>query len=150
MDTVTYPNDEVMDFIGDHFIPLKVNIKGNPELACQFWINWSPGILILDHEGREHYRMSGYLPPQEYIAQLALGRGKAALNSQDYPEAIQRFSEVVCHHRDSDASPEAHYWMGVAKYKKDGIPEGLMHDWRYLREKYPQSIWTKKVSFLFE
>jgi|SRR3972149_4098336 len=150
MDAVTYSDDRVMSFLGEHFIPLKINTKENKELLCEYGIDWSPIILILDHKGKEHYRIAGYLPPQEYLAQLALGRGKAEFNTQNYQEAINRFSEVACYYPDSDASPEAHYWMGVAKYKKDGSPEGLMRDWKYLAEKYPHNIWAKKVSFLCE
>lgn len=150
MDAVTYSNDEVMSYMGDHFVPVKINTKENPEMVCRFWVNWSPVILILDHKGQEHYHIIGYLPPQEYVAQLALARGKAELDSQNYPEAVKRFSEVVCHYQNCDASPEAYYWMGVGKYKKDGSPQGLLHDWKTLAEKYPQSIWAKKVSFLFE
>jgi tetratricopeptide (TPR) repeat protein len=150
MDAVTYSDERVMNFIGDHFIPLKINTKEDKELVCRFGINWSPIILILDYNGREHYRIIGFLPAQEYLAQLVLGRGKAELNALNYGEAINRFSEVVCYYQDSDASPEAYYWMGVAKYKKNGEPEELIEEWKYLAEKYPQNIWAKKVSFLFE
>tara|TARA_B100000315_G_C14324724_1_gene472436 strand:+ start:295 stop:621 length:327 start_codon:yes stop_codon:yes gene_type:complete len=107
-------------------------------------------ILILDHEGREHYRISGYLPPQEYMAHLSLGRGMAALSSQNYQDATKRYSEVVCHYQDSDAVPEVYYWIGVARYKKDGNPEGLIGEWKHLTEKHLQSIWAKKPSFVFE
>jgi tetratricopeptide (TPR) repeat protein len=150
MDTVTYSNDQVINFVGDHFVPLKVNTKENKELLCSYGVDWSPIIVILDQEGREHYRIAGYLPPQDYLAHLALGRGKAELDMQNYEEAANRLSEVVCYYQDSDAAPEAYYWMGVAKYKKDGSPEGLMKDWKYLAEKYPHNIWAKKVSFLSE
>lgn len=150
MDAVTYSDDRVVSFLGDYFVSLKVNTKENKELLCSYGIDWSPIILILDHKGQEHYRIAGYLPPEEYLAQLTLGRGKAALNVQSYQEAINRFSKLVCYHPDSDAAPEAYYWMGVAKYKKDGSPEGLKSDWKYLAEKYHQNIWAKKVSFLFE
>ncbi len=46
----------------------------------------------------------------------------------------------------ADASPEAVYWAGVSAYKATGSPDPLQQTGKRLRDKYPQSEWTKKAS----
>ena len=45
------------------------------------------------------------------------------------------------------AAPEAQYYLGVTRYRRD--PEGneLLHQWAMLRAKYPESEFRLKQSF---
>lgn len=149
MDTVTYPNEKVASFITEHFIPLKLNILDNPEPAKRYQASWTPTILVRDADGREYHRHVGYLPPDDFLAQLSLARGMTEFERQNFGEAVNRFQEVINQYPTSSAAPQACYYMGVSHYKL-GDREKLMAAWGDLMKNYPDNDWAKKASFAFE
>jgi thioredoxin-related protein len=76
MDTVSYPDGNVADFIHKYLIPLRVHTNAAPEWARRFSIQYTPTMLVLDDDGKEHHRSVGFLPPEEFIATLMLGIAK--------------------------------------------------------------------------
>ena len=46
------------------------------DLVKKYGIEWTPTFLVADPDGNEVYRFVGYLPPEDFIAQLTLGLGK--------------------------------------------------------------------------
>ena len=107
---------------------------------------WTPTILVLDSEGQEQHRIEGFLPADEFLAQLMLGLGHSAFHHQDWGEAEQWFDEVVQEHGDSDAAPEAAYWAGAARYKGSGDGGALAETARTLKSRWADSSWAKKAS----
>jgi thioredoxin-related protein len=76
MDTVTYPDPRVAQFVQQHFVPVKVGVKQNQRLAEDYLVSWTPNVVIADEQGKVHYRVEGYLPPEDFVAYLSLGVGK--------------------------------------------------------------------------
>jgi outer membrane protein assembly factor BamD (BamD/ComL family) len=113
--------------------------------VTRFGIKWTPTILILDSDGDEHHRFIGYLPPEDFVGQIILARGKVAFNSDNFEEAIQRFQEVLVRYPKTDAAPEAQYYLGVTKYKASHDPKELKAGFETLQRDYPGSEWTKKA-----
>jgi TolA-binding protein len=150
LDTVTYPEAKVIGLINANFVPLKVHIDESPELAKRFEVHWTPSIIVTDPEGIEHHRITGFLPPEEYQAQLDFGIAKAAFNKEDYPKASKEFNLVVSEYPRSDIAPEAQYWLGVSEYKRTKSGDALMGAWKKLLEDYPDSPWAKRVSYIKE
>lgn len=148
MDTVTYPSEKVTRFVREHFVPCKVNVKENAGLAGRMRVNWTPTIQCVDADGTVHHTQIGFLPPDDYLAELALARGRAAFNQGKYAEAAVLFRQVVQEHGKSAQAPEAQYWLGVAGYKHAGSPDPLKAAWEALGRNYPGSLWAKKVPFL--
>lgn len=122
----------------------------NPDLSARYVATWTPTLIVLDAEGREHYRTVGYLPAQDYIARMQLARAKTAYDLGNYAQAIQLCQEVAQQYTGTEAAPEALYWLGVAQYKSTGDVAPLKEAWKTIWDKYPQSEWAKKVSFVFE
>lgn len=145
---MTYPNTEVASFIEQHFIPVQFPIADRPDMAERFTAHWTPTIIILDSEGKEHHRSVGYLPPNEFLAMTALALGKLNFNHQRYDEAARWFELVTERYADTSAAPEALYWLGVARYKGRQDPNALISAWQALNERYPKSEWNTKVSFI--
>jgi tetratricopeptide (TPR) repeat protein len=145
---VTYPNNEVAAFIREHFIPVQFPIADRPDMAERFNAHWTPTIIILDGDGKEHHRSVGYLPPNDYLAMAALALGKMNFNRQRYDEAARWFDTVVQRYGDTASAPEALYWFGVARYKGHEDTNALIAAWQALNERYPTSEWNKKVSFI--
>lgn len=82
----------------------------------RFSAQWTPTILILDPDGVERHRIEGFLPADDFLAQLMLGLGHAAFKREDWKEAERRFREVLERFPDGETAPEALYWAGVARY----------------------------------
>ena len=101
--------------------------------------------MILDQDGEEHHRFVGYLPPEDFIAQIILGKGKTEFDLDHFEQAIQRFQEILVQWSKADAAPEAQYYLGVAKYKASHDPKELKLGLEVLQRDYPNSEWTKKA-----
>jgi tetratricopeptide (TPR) repeat protein len=140
----------VVRAINEYVIPLQVSIqdpKSQPIIE-RYQQVWTPTILLLSPEGKVYHEWTGYLPPALYLSQLLLGLGKVALREHHFDKAAQFFDQVATEYPESDAAPEALYWTAVARYKKSGQSEDLKAGWQRLRERYPDSVWRSKQSFM--
>jgi tetratricopeptide (TPR) repeat protein len=144
MDTVTYPDPRVAQFITNHFIPARVMVKQNPRLVEDYLVSWTPNVVLADDQGKVHYRLEGYLPPEAFLAHLSLGQGKFWLQRKQFAQAQERFDEVARRHAGTDAGAEALYWLGVAHYKQSHDPAQLRPSWQQLVQQYPKSEWTER------
>jgi len=145
MDTVTYPEPRVAAFVGQHFIPVKISVKEKPDVAASFEVAWTPNVVVGDEAGKAHYRIEGYLPPEDFIAQLALGLGRYEFDRQQFGRAMHHFEEVAQRHPGTEAGAQALYWLGVAHYKDSKDPAQLRPSWERLIREYPGSQWAKRA-----
>ena len=144
MGAVTYPDEGVVRFINDHLIPLQVSFDHKP-LATDFDIHWTPTLVTLDTDGKEHHRTVGFLSPDELIPSLLLGMGKTAFDTGNYAEAITDFDRILADYGKSDSAAEAIFFRGVARYKNSGDPKPLREAYDTLTAEYPDSEWTKRA-----
>ncbi|TVM03766.1 MAG: thioredoxin family protein [Candidatus Brocadia sp. WS118] len=145
---MTYPDAAVIDFINKNFIPLQINVQSGSDLPGKYRVFWTPTLLVLDSLGTEYYRFNGFLPPDEFLAQLHFGLGFMALERQDYKAASVLLKLTVDRYPRSDIAPEAQYWYGVSEYKSTHKVDALLQAWRKIKKDYAHSIWAKKVSFV--
>ena len=141
-----YPDPRVEGFIGENFLPVKIHIKEQPATFQRFGAQWTPTIAILDPDGSKRHRFEGFLPADDFLAQLKLGLAHAAFARQQWTEAEQRYREIVDQLSDTDAAPEALYRAGVSKYKASGDPESLKDTAQRFKKTYSGSTWAKKAS----
>jgi hypothetical protein len=144
MDTVTYPDPRVAEFIEHHFAPVRLPVKEHRDLVDEYLVSWTPNIVIADDRGRIHYRIEGYLPPAEFVARLSLAAGKWLFNRRQYVAAADRFKEVAGRHPRTEAAAEALYWLGPAAYKQSHDPADLRAGWQRLAQECPDSEWTTR------
>lgn len=153
MDTVTYPDLRVVNEINAHFVPAHFNTADPaPEkvkqLAREFRLVWTPTFVFLDPHRIEVRRTVGYLPPDEFVPELEMARGAAAIVHGEYAQAFDLFRSVVTQWPRAAVVPEALYWAGVAAYRRDGRADGLRQQWNELRQRYPDSTWWTRASFI--
>ncbi|KJS01327.1 MAG: hypothetical protein VR65_09250 [Desulfobulbaceae bacterium BRH_c16a] len=145
MDAVTYPAIEVVEFVMEHLIPLKINLTEKP-----FYENsrvlWTPTILILDYDGSELQRTVGYLAPDEFIPMLHLGKAKLRLSHEEFDGAEVHFNRLLERYPESDAVPEALYFQGVNRYKMKNNPMELKEAYEKLLTSHPDNSWTKRAA----
>ncbi len=145
MDAVTYSDSRVIDFLSRRMIPLRVAWNAEP-LASDFDVHWTPTLITLDPDGREHHRTVGYLPPEDLIPSLLLGIAKWHFDAAQYDPALEGLEEVVSKYPEGDAAPEALYLSGVARYKRTGDAKYLKEVQRELAARYMGSVWEKRAS----
>lgn len=112
----------------------------------RFGVDWTPTILILDPDGQERHRIEGFLPNDDFLAQLHLGLAHAAFTAGKFEQAAEGFEKIVRELPGTDAAPEAQYWAGVAKYKATGSAEALKATADAFAQRYSDSTWAKKAS----
>jgi tetratricopeptide (TPR) repeat protein len=144
MGAVTYPNAEVGEFVSKNLIPLQVKSDAQP-LANDFNVKWTPTLITLDAEGKEHHRTVGFLPPEELIPSLLLGIAKCQFDRDRFAEALASLDKLLAEYSKSDSAPEAIFLRGVSRYKSTHDPKPLKEAYEKLQSEYPSSEWTKRA-----
>ena len=125
---------------------LGAHIKEHPAWFKRFDAVWTPTVLILDPNGEERWRIEGYLPKNEFQAQLLMGLARVAVVQKKWEEAEKLYSQVVDQFGTTSAGAEALYWRDVSLYSRthDHVP--LQRVAAELKQRYPDSVWAKKAS----
>ena len=133
-------------FIEEHFIPVKFHVKEQKSMFDRFGALWTPTQVVLDADGVERHRIEGFLPADDFLAQMEFGLARTAFENKRYDEAGGLFREVVEHHPDAGVAPEARYWSGVSAYKASNDAAPLKETAQDMNRRYPESEWTKRAS----
>lgn len=132
-----------------YFLAARVHVKEGESyrrLSSAYGAPWTPTTLLLDSDGVERHRIEGFLPLEDFLAQLTLGLGHLAFHSASWDEAGRFFKEVIQKFPSTDAAPEAQYWAGVSRYKTSGDAAALQETATAFESKYRDSSWAKKAS----
>lgn len=132
--------------LNETFIPVQLQTGEHPKAVEQFNVNWTPTQVILDSNGRERYRIEGFLPTEDFLGQVGLGLARMAFENRDFSAAEKQFNAVCLEYARAGVAPEACYWAGVSAYKATNNAERLRDTQRLLAERYPESEWARKAS----
>jgi hypothetical protein len=145
-----FPDNRVARLIDEHFVPARVHVKEQAEdfqrLGQRFNAFWTPTQLLLEPDGTERHRIEGFLPTEDFLAQITLGLAKAAFARQEWERAEQHFRDVVETYPNTSAAPGGLYWAGVARYKRTKDPEALAETAREFTQRYTDTEWAKRAS----
>jgi hypothetical protein len=136
--------------VTEEFLPVRLHVREQAEdfrrFGERFGAHWTPAILMLDPAGVERHRIEGFLPTEDFLAQLDLGLGRIHFSAGRFQEAEDRFRGVVDRYPVSDAAPEALYWAGVSRYKRTDDIAALEDTARAFAGSYEKTTWAKKAS----
>ena len=148
MGTVTYPNAEVTEFVSERFVPIKFNVKEpHPdfkEALGRGKVLWAPLLVFLDGRGSELRRYVGFLPPDEFLAELRLVLGLSAMTHSKFEDALSWFDGAAKTYPRASAAPEALFWGAAAGYRLHGLAE-VVRRWDDLIARYPETTWARRV-----
>jgi TolA-binding protein len=130
----------------ENFVPVKLHIREQQPAFERFGAQWTPTAIILDAQGKEQHRFEGFLPVDDFLAELHLGLAKAAFARGDFADAEKRYRKIVEAFPNTDVAPEALYWAGVSKYKGTGDAGALGATAEAFQSRYTDSSWAKKAS----
>jgi Tetratricopeptide repeat len=146
---VTYPQTEVIEAIVQYAIPVQIdNSKAeNNQLLHRLHHIWTPDVRVHTYDGFEMYRWDGFAPPAEFIARLQCGIAMAYLRGKRFDDAERVYLDVLKRFSTTYAAPEAQYYLGVTRYRRDPDSDELLTQWAQLRSRYPGSEYRMKQSF---
>ncbi len=144
MDAVTYPDDKVAEFINVNMIPLRVKSDSIP-LSKDFNVTWTPTLVTLDQDGKEHYRTVGFLSPSELIPSLILGIARIHFDAGQFDACLEALERLISQYPKSKAAPEAVFLRGVAAYKSKHDARPLKTAYEKLQADYPGSVWADRA-----
>jgi len=147
MNTGPYSEPTVADFLNGQFVPVRTEVFwDNPtDPMRRFGIQWTPTFLVHDPEGAEHHRFVGYVPTDDLLAHLGLGRAKILYDTGRHGEAIPLFEAVLSRHPAAGAAPEAAFLRGVSGFKSTHDPKELRKTHDLLVARYPDSEWARRA-----
>jgi hypothetical protein len=139
----------VVDAILSHGVPVQIDNSKSENNVFLHSIHhiWTPDVRILNHDGYELYRFDGFLPPPEFAARTMTGYGMAYLRLKRFDQAESCYVDVLRKFSTAYAAPEAQYYLGVTRYRKDHNSDELPKQWENLRSRYPLSEYRVKQSF---
>ena len=101
---------------------------------------WTPTVLIMDPEGKERWRLEGYLPRDEFRVNLEMGLARVAVMRKDWADAESRYERITERLPDSKFAPDAVYWKGICRYKATNDHHVLTDVGKTVTDKYGESI----------
>jgi hypothetical protein len=130
-------------------VPLQIDNTATESRAILHKLHhiWTPDVRVLTHNGDELYRWDGYLPPFEYTPRMLCGFALANLRTKRFDNAEKLYVEVLKRFPTSYAAPEAQYYLGITRYRRDPDGDDLLEGWAQLRSRYPNSEYRVKQSF---
>jgi hypothetical protein len=139
-------DQKVINIVGKAFIPVTYLVTESEKMVKTYHVDWTPTFMIADEEGRELERWIGYLPLDDFLAQIQLSEGLASLHRERYVEAEKVFERIISEHSTAEVVPEAHYFLGVSHYKESGDVSYLKGAWETMKTRFPDNSWTKRAS----
>lgn len=71
LEATTLADPAVAEAVRSHFVPVRLNAEtAGKEDAERFGVEGYPTVLFLEASGREIYRISGYLEPEDFLKEL--------------------------------------------------------------------------------
>ena len=70
MDNETFKNQEIADYINNNFIPVRVNIDKEKQVAAFYGISGVPDLRFISSEGETIARVPGYVKPDRVLLLL--------------------------------------------------------------------------------
>lgn len=108
-------------------------------------MNWTPTVLIFDSQGKERHRIEGYLPKDEFEAQLKMALARIAFKEKRWADAERLYSEVLQKYPNTSSAPEALYWKTVSRFQATHDHTLLGPPAKELQDKWPDNVWALKA-----
>ena len=144
MGAVTYPSAKVREIINQEFVAVQQSPDAEP-ISSDFWVRWTPALFVCDPYGNPHQRVVGFLPPEQLIPYLLLGKGKTYFDHRRFNDALAAFERLISDWPQSFAAPQAIYYRAICRYRTTHDAHHLKIGHQILKAEYPDSEWTVRT-----
>ncbi len=152
MEERTWTDESIQNQLETNFVPVQIDVLQHEEaMKPPLLAIWTPTLIAMCPDGNIHRKWTGFLPPREFLGELALARVQYAMARQAFEEAHEAAHQAVQITEGDDLrNSEAHYWHAVSAYKKSDNQDLLIQGWKQLLQEHPNSEWAKKIDFVAE
>lgn len=153
MEDITYQDEAVINYLNSNYVLVKYNTYNRQPGFRNTYISsphlWTPTLIIFSNDGSEVRKATGYLPPEQFINELELGRALASLRKAKSSDALVTLNNLIALTKCGLTKHEALYWAGVAAFyaNKKSLPH-LIPFWEKLMNEFPESIWAERADCL--
>ena len=148
MEATTWPDPAVGSLLAAHYRGVKFDLSKPHddfvEATATAKVTWAPTFIVDDVRGRELRRWTGWLTPEEFVAELRLPIAMDHLHHKRIDEGIPILADIAENSPDVPAAAEALHFLGIFEFlagKRD-LPK-LRARWNAVRERYPQSRFAR-------
>lgn len=138
----------MIEFVHEHFIPVKINVREQPKIARQFNILWTPTLVMLDRQEFRLRQSVGFLPPDELIPELLMALAMNQIRIGSPQNAAVILEELQADYQEAKLIPEALYWRGISIFFANQDKSELFENWKRIALTYPDSQWAVKTTLL--
>lgn len=146
MGTVTYPDAAVEGYISEHFVCYYASMGRRDDwpLFRANHIIWTPAVGFADRNGAMHHHSPGYLPPEDFLSLLKIGRARCLMAWTRAAEAAQVLASAAT--TDNCMTPEALFWLAAAYFLERRDNSRMYEVWAKLSRLYPDSPWAHRTN----
>jgi len=142
---VTYPDAAVRRAIAGRFVPLRLDLFADREVVRPLNVVWTPTLLFADRRGTVHHRSLNFLPPADFLDLLDVGEASVRMRWGEYDRSIELLAAVTARDPDAPTAAEAIFLRGIVTYLQTRDNSAMHRVWAELRERFPESIWTRRI-----
>ena len=84
-------------FINTNFIPVRLHVKNHGAEMKRFAVDWTPTVLLVDADGKELYRIEGFLPQFEVQKPLTRHSFNHPTAVAVPPDRVRAGERLACH-----------------------------------------------------
>ncbi len=149
MEERTWSDATVQAQFETDFIPVQIDVLQHEDaMKPPLLAFWTPTLIAMCPDGNIHRKWMGFLPPRQFLGELALAKVQYAMARQAFDEAREAAAHAVeITEGDPLRNSEAHYFHAVASYKATENQDLLIAGWKKLLAEHPDSEWAHRVDF---
>jgi hypothetical protein len=144
LESVTFAEQRVVEFIDAHLVPLRFQASEQPELVARHHVTRTPTVLLADANGNVYFRIEGFLPPDDFLSRLSMGVGAFECQLEE-PPPDEHVDAVQTTGGGSDVAAQALYWQATARFRRTGDTQRLRSDWQAIAAGFPRSVWALRT-----
>lgn len=148
MEMDSYTRDKVVALFKKGILAVRVSPE-DPTWFKSYGVKFTPTCLLLNPEGNEEERSTGFLEANGLMAFLLLGLAKSYYDMGRLEEGKQCVEILTQDYPNSAQAPEAFFLRGIFRYHTDQNRDHFKEAYDILYDRYKDNIWTKRARLLY-
>ncbi len=148
MEMDSYTRDKVVALFKKGILAVRVSPE-DPTWFKSYGVKFTPTCLLLNPEGNEEERSTGFLEASGLMAFLLLGLAKSYYDMGRLEEGKECVEILTHDYPNSAQAPEAFFLRGIFRYHTDQNRDHFKEAYDILYDRYKDNIWTKRARLLY-
>lgn len=148
METDSYTQEKVIALFKKGILAARIS-PDDPSWFKTYNVKFTPTCILLNPEGNEEGRTTGFLEGGGLMAFLLLGLAKSYYDMGRLDEGGECIETLTRDYPNSTQAPEGFFMRGIFRYHADHKRDHFKESFDILHERYPKSIWMKRARLLY-